>query len=111
MGPCFASVWEAMTIGIHAGQHALDIAVAVAGTGAAGPDAAEHGTGIAGDDALAGVLGGDLAHSAALRGMAASTRSGVAGTLVTLAPVAWWIAPSMAGAVGISAGSPMPLAP
>ena len=96
---------------VHAGQHALDIAVAVAGAGAARPDAAEHGAGIAGDDALGGVFDSDLAHSAALRGMAASTRSGVAGTLVTLAPVAWWIAPSMAGAVGISAGSPMPLAP
>ena len=41
--------------GIHARQHALHIAVAVAGAGAAKPDAAEHGTGIAGDDAsLAG---------------------------------------------------------
>jgi len=40
--------------------------------------------------------------------MAARTRSGVAGTLRMRTPVAWWIAPRIAGAVGISAGSPMP---
>ena len=43
--------------------------------------------------------------------MAARTRSGVAGTRVSRTPVAWWTALRIAGAVGISAGSPMPLAP
>ena len=43
--------------------------------------------------------------------IAARKRSGVAGVRVTRTPVASWIALSIAGAVGISACSPTPLAP
>ena len=43
--------------------------------------------------------------------IAARTRWGRAGSLVIRAPVACLIAPRMAGAVGTSAGSPIPLAP
>ena len=43
--------------------------------------------------------------------IAASTRVGVAGTVVTSTPVAWRMALRIAGAVGISTCSPSPLAP
>ncbi len=43
--------------------------------------------------------------------IASSTRAGVAGTRSIRAPVAWRMAPRMAGAVGMSAGSPTPFAP
>ena len=46
-----------------------------------------------------------------LRLIAASTRVGVAGTVVTSTPVAWRMALRIAGAVGISTCSPSPLAP
>src|SRR4029077_15381916 len=41
--------------------------------------------------------------------IAARTRSGVAGSVVIRTPTAAWIAPRIAGAVGMSAGSPTPL--
>src|SRR5262249_49776502 len=96
---------------IRAGQHAIHIAVAVAGARAPGPDSAKHGTGIAGNDAVLSVFLGMCAHGPAWRWGAASPLSGVAGTGVSRTPVACRRAPRMAGAVGISAGSPMPLAP
>ena len=40
-----------------------------------------------------------------------STFSGVSGRSGTRAPMAWATALAMAGATGVSAGSPMPLAP
>ena len=43
--------------------------------------------------------------------IAASTRAGVAGTDLTRAPVAWRMAPRIAGAVGTRPGSPTPFAP
>jgi hypothetical protein len=43
--------------------------------------------------------------------IAARTRSGVAGSVEIRTPTASWMAPRMAGAVGMSAGSPTPFAP
>ena len=106
---------------IHARETTLDVAVAVAGAGVAGADAAQHRAGVAGDDPVgrrarfgqcrrvrAG-RAGMRRHRAARS--AAKTRSGVAGTVVIRTPVACSIAPRIAGAVAIRAGSPMPLAP
>ena len=79
-------------------------------------DVASHRAGVAADLAAAAASGaeaiGELAHQAppCFR-IAARTRSGVAGTRVMRTPVAWWMALRIAGAVGISACSPTPLAP
>ena len=105
---------------IDAHDAAADIAVAVAGAGAAVGDVAHHRAGIAADLLRhllrAGIVGfeafGKLAHRrASFSRMAARTRVGVAGTLVTSTPVAWRMALRIAGAVGISTCSPSPLAP
>src|SRR5262249_5008346 len=100
---------------------AIAIAVTVAGAAAAIGDVAHDRAGIAADLlaelGLAGLVGleafGKLAHERIPRPalMAASTRVGVAGTVVTRTPVAWRMALRMAGAVGISTCSPNPLAP
>ena len=97
--------------GVHAGEAAVHVAVAVAGAGLAGADAAEDGAGVAGDDGGRG-LGRRLGAGHGNAWMAASTRSGVAGTRVRRAPggvVGWrrgWPARWRRGA-----GSPTPLAP
>src|SRR5690606_22620635 len=85
---------------------AADIAVAVAGAGAAVGDVAHDRAGIAADLLrhllLASLMRletfGEFAHSrASLSLIAASTRVGVAGTLVTSTPVAWRMALRIAG--------------
>ena len=48
--------------GIGAGEHPIDIAIAIAGPGSPGTDAAKHRAGIAGDDAVLAVLVQNFAH-------------------------------------------------
>ena len=99
---------------------AVAIAVAVAGAAAAVGDVAHDRAGIAADLFAdlprAGIVRveafGKFAHAFASACLiAASTRVGVAGTVVTSTPVAWRMALRIAGAVGISTCSPSPLAP
>ena len=91
--------------GVEADEVAAVVGVAVAGAGSPVGDVAEDGAGVAAD--LVGRR--RMGHGAALS--AASTLSGVAGTAVRRAPVAWRMALRMAGAVGIKTCSPRPLAP
>src|SRR5690606_18625079 len=105
---------------IHAHDAPVPVAIAIASAGATFSDVAHDGAGVAAylfrDPLLARVMRfiplGEFAYGRihASR-MAASMRDGVAGTLSTITPVAWRIALSMAGAVGISTCSPNPLAP
>ena len=109
--------------GIGADEPAVLVGVARAGAGAAGADAAEHGTGVAADDAVrlpprrtcssALQARGDRrsCRGFSARRSASCRRWGRTGTRVTRTPVAWRIAPRIAGAVATRAGSPTPLAP
>ena len=81
---------------IDAHQPAAVVGVAVAGATEPLPDVAEHRAGVAADLVLL-----RFRHGRSIAVMAARTRSGVAGVRVMRAPVAWWMALRMAGAVGI----------
>src|SRR5262249_33515749 len=108
--------------GVDARQHSVEVAPAIARPGATFADLAQHRTRVA-DDFFGGrgrvlhwwdpyCIGlRGFVHVTSLSRMAARTRSGVAGRCVTRTPVACRTAFKMAGAVGISAGSPTPFAP
>ena len=123
MRPSWSIVRWATTKRIDARELAVDVAVAVAGAGLARADVAQHRAGIAARSSSLLALAA-VARSRACRStivlvplmfpparIAARTRSGVAGTRRMRTPVASWIALRIAGAVGISACSPIPLAP
>ena len=97
--------------GIKAIELTADIGVTVTGADLAFPDAAQHRAGVAADDLVIRFRHGFPPRLFSSASMAARSRCGRAGAWVSRTPVAWRMAPNIAGAVGIKPGSPTPFAP